>query len=205
MAQKPIIASHLILTGYGHWLPNDPRGSGSSRIKKADLIDLGELHVGRKAIQPSKPELREFHRDAEARLSKPRIWFDEKLRKAIAVGFAGAAREHRYTIYAVAVLRNHAHLCVRRHRDTPIDFWQHLADAAKAALIEQFGDSDKQATIGGIALDHPVWSRRPYKVFLHSPADVRRVVRYIENNPCKEGLARQSFGFVTEYDGWPQR
>jgi len=94
---------------------------------------------------------------------------------------------------------------VRRHRDTPIDFWQHLADAAKAALIEQFGDSDKQATIGGIALDHPVWSRRPYKVFLHSPADVRRVVRYIENNPCKEGLARQSFGFVTEYDGWPQR
>jgi len=205
MPQTPIIASHLILTGYGHWLPNDPRGSGSSRVKKANLIDLGPLYVGRKAKQPSRPELREFHREAEACLSKPRLWFDENLRKAVAAGFARAASEHRYTIYAAAVLRNHAHLCVRRHRDTPVDIWQHLADAAKAVLIEQFGDGDKHAKIGGIALDHPVWSQRPYKVYLHTPADVRRVVRYIENNPGKEALARQSFEFVTEYDGWPHR
>lgn len=29
-----IIAHHLILHGYGHWLPNDPRGSGSREIRQ---------------------------------------------------------------------------------------------------------------------------------------------------------------------------
>jgi hypothetical protein len=39
---------------------------------------------------------------------------------------------------------------------------------------------------------------------LYTPDDVRRVIAYIENNPVKDGLAPQSFAFVTQYDGWPQ-
>lgn len=119
MPKTPIIASHLVFTGYGHWLPNDPRGSGSTRIKKPELMDLGAPHVGRKSIQPTRDALRAFHRQAETKLSKPRIWFDESMRRALAVGFDRAIRANRYTAYAAAILRNHAHLCVRRHRDTP--------------------------------------------------------------------------------------
>jgi hypothetical protein len=61
---RVILASHLILSGYGHWLSNDPCGSGSEEIRKDELKLLGDIHLGRKRIQPSKQELREFYRRA---------------------------------------------------------------------------------------------------------------------------------------------
>lgn len=71
-----IIAHHLVLMGYGHWFPNDIRGSGSDEIRKELIRELGEIHHGRKRIQPSKPELRAFHRLAEPLLEQPVLWFD---------------------------------------------------------------------------------------------------------------------------------
>jgi hypothetical protein len=47
-----VIAYHLIWTGYGWWLPNDPRGSMSHRIASDVIAELGELHYGRKKVQP---------------------------------------------------------------------------------------------------------------------------------------------------------
>ena len=45
---------HLIFTAYGWWLPNDPRGSNSHEIRVEQIADLGELHFGRKLIQPPR-------------------------------------------------------------------------------------------------------------------------------------------------------
>lgn len=56
---------------------------------------------------------------------------------------------------------------------------------------------------GGVSSDHPIWSDRPYAVFLHTPDDVRRVVKYIDDNPGKHRLPPQSWPFVKPYDGWP--
>ena len=52
---------HLIWTTYGFWLPNDPRGSTSSEIRVEALKELGDIHYGRKEIQPSSQQIREFH------------------------------------------------------------------------------------------------------------------------------------------------
>src|SRR6058998_1108964 len=58
-----VIAYHLIWTVYGWWLPNDPRGSTSKTI--ASLIAaLGELHFGRKRIQPASRDVRAFYEQA---------------------------------------------------------------------------------------------------------------------------------------------
>jgi len=94
----------------------------------------------------------------------------------------------------VPVLKNHVHLCVRRHRDDAKIMWDAFAKETSAGL-RLFAD---------IAPAHPVWSERPYKVFLYTPDDVRRVIAYIEGNPEKEGLAPQKWPFVTPYDGWPR-
>ncbi|HMP07718.1 MAG TPA: hypothetical protein PJ982_15310 [Lacipirellulaceae bacterium] len=32
---------HAIFTAYGFWLPNDPRGSGSQRVKAQHIYDAG--------------------------------------------------------------------------------------------------------------------------------------------------------------------
>ena len=61
------IAIHLILSGYGTWLSNDPRGSGSTETRAIELRTLGPVHHGRKPahLQPSRQELRAFYREAE--------------------------------------------------------------------------------------------------------------------------------------------
>ena len=192
--RRIIIAHHLILSGYGHWLPNDPRGSGSEEIREEKLSDLGPIHHGRKQIQPPRQELKQFYRDANPLLDFEPIWFDDAKRQAIAEAFARVVENPRYTVWACAVLSNHAHLCIRRHRDDAVTMWNAFAETSRAALGRLFED---------LADDYPLWSNRPYKVFLDSPEDVRRVVAYIQRNPARENLRPQTLSFVQPYDGWP--
>jgi hypothetical protein len=78
---------------------------------------------------------------------------------------------------------------VRSHRDHAEVIWQHLADATRDAL--------RNARL--VPEDHPVWSHRPYKVFLHTVDDVNGRIDYVEDNPEKEGLPRQHWAFVRQY------
>lgn len=190
---RSAIGSHLILHGYGLWLPNDPRGSGSEELRQEKLRDLGPIHYGRKRAQPTRNELMNFYRAAAPRLDFPIIWFDDAKRQAIAEAFARVVATRRYTVWACAILRNHAHLCIRRHRDDPLTMWRSFVDESVRSL-HRFAD---------VPAEHPVFSNRPYNVFLKSPDDIRRVVTYIRNNPAKNGLEPQSWAFVTPYDGWP--
>jgi hypothetical protein len=65
-----VIAVHLVFHGYGFWLPNDLRGSGSTEVRKDELRELGDPHFGRRPDwdQPSRDELKEFSRQAEPML-----------------------------------------------------------------------------------------------------------------------------------------
>lgn len=78
-----ILAHHLILTAYGHWLPNDPRGSMSERTHTPRIRELGPAHYGRKSAQPGRGKLRGFYRKAERRLAYPTLWFDSAERRAV--------------------------------------------------------------------------------------------------------------------------
>ena len=191
--QRIIIAHHLIFHGYGFWLPNDPRGSGSTELREEKFDDLGPIHTGRKAVQPPKPALKQFWRQARPRLEHPLLWFDEKKRQAIADAFAEVIHRERYTAWACAVLTNHAHLCIRRHRDDGVTMWYKLAERSRSVL-RLFAD---------VPDDHPIWSERPYDVFLYTPKEVRGRVHYIQGNPAKEDLPPQTWPFVKAYDGWP--
>ena len=64
MTQPLIIAYHLVWTAYGWWLPNDPRGSGSRELRNDILSELGEIHYGRKRVQPAGREVRAFYERA---------------------------------------------------------------------------------------------------------------------------------------------
>lgn len=173
--KNSVLAHHIILHGYGHWLPNDPRGSGSDDIRQEKFAPLGTIHKGRKSVQPAREELREFSREAKPLLDFEPLWFDVAKRQTIEKAFATLVDENRYTVWACAVLKNHVHLCVRRHRDDAVTIWKRFADASRSALWERNEIDD----------GHPVWSDRPYKVFLYSPEEIRRTVRYIEQNPIK--------------------
>ena len=69
MQNPMVIAYHLIWTAYGWWLPNDPRGSGSSTIASDVIAQLGDIHHGRKPLQPPGRVVRDFYEKAAKVLS----------------------------------------------------------------------------------------------------------------------------------------
>ena len=46
-----------------------------------------------------------------------------------------------------------------------------------------------------------MWVRGKWKVFLDSEEDIVLAIRYVEQNPIKEGKPVQHWRFVTQFDG----
>jgi REP element-mobilizing transposase RayT len=112
-----VLAHHLVWTAYGTWLGNDPRGSGSRNVYTPVLASLGEVHYGRRSVQPSRPTVREFYMEATPRLQFPVVRFDDALIQVIGRVFSDIVIKHRYTCYACAIMPDHVHLVIRKHRD----------------------------------------------------------------------------------------
>lgn len=194
MAQPIVIAHHLIWTAYGWWLPNDPRGSGSTEIRSNVLAELGELHYGRKAAQPTGQEVRRFHAAAAPLLHYPLLTFDMAEQEIIAAAFATVIEYERYTCYACAIMPDHVHILIRKHK--------HQAEKMMDCLKKESGMRLRTSSLK--FEDHPVWaSGNGWKVFLDEPDEVRRTIRYVVRNPLPLRLPEQVWPFVKEYDGWP--
>lgn len=193
MSRPLIIAYHLIWTAYGWWLPNDRRGSMSSRIRNDVLDELGELHHGRKRVQPSSWEIREFYERAPELLEHPLMTFNETDFQHIAKAFSTEMTSQKYTCYACAIMPDHIHILIRKHKHSAEEMIQNLQRASHIALREA----------GSRDMVHPVWGGHGWKVFLDSPEDIWRTIRYVQENPIKIGLPRQSWGFLKPYDNWP--
>jgi REP element-mobilizing transposase RayT len=192
MTQPIVIAYHLIWTGYGWWLPNDPRGSGSTAIACDVLAQLGEVHHGRKPVQPPRETIAAFQAQAEKLLKFDRLSFDAAQRRTVGQVIGQVIAARRYTCYAAAIMPDHVHLLIRKHRDQAEETIGHFQQR-----------NIELAAMLGVPHDHPIWTRGGWKVFLDHPDDVRRTIRYIVNNPRHAGLPDQYWPFVTPYDGWP--
>lgn len=188
-----IIAHHIILTGYGHWLPNDPRGSLSKELRNPRLRQLGEIHFGRKKHQPTLQQLKAFYAKAERLLAHPVVWFESRMMQLVGEAFAQVVQDQKFTCYACAVLRNHAHLLIRRHRVAATEMIEMFKTAARRAM----------ASAGTIPAGHPVWSQDPYVAYKDTPDAVRAAVEYIRKNFAKHRIEPQNWGFVVPYDNWP--
>jgi REP element-mobilizing transposase RayT len=191
--QNPIvIAYHLVWTAYGTWLPNDPRGSGSQEVASPLLAEIGELHLGRKPVQPHFREVRDFYQRAEPLLKFDVSRFDQGQIEAIAAAFSEIIAEQQYTCYACAVLPDHVHIVIRKHRDRAEEMIARLQEASRLRLCS--------ARL--VPSEHPVWTGGGWKSFLDSPTAVTAAARYVEKNPLKAGLGTQNWTFVQPYDGW---
>jgi len=195
MARPLVIAHHLIWTAYGWWLPNDPRGSSSHAIRTDVIGQLGELHHGRTKVQPASSEIRQFYDAARDWLKHPLLTFDAGAVATIAEAFTAAIREHRYTCYACAIMPDHVHVLIRKHRDPAEQMIVNLQQASRSRLRETAPWHQTP--------DHPVWGGPGWKVFLDHPDDVHRTITYIERNPLPLRQTVQRWPFVTRYDNWP--
>jgi REP element-mobilizing transposase RayT len=180
-------------TLYGWWLPNDPRGSTSRVIRQDVLADLGEVHFGRKRIQPARCELREFYDEAADMLKHPLLKFAANEFSRVGEALGVAISQCGYTCYAAAVMPDHVHLLIRKHKDLAEEMIQKIQSLSRKRLREA----------GLRPADHPTWTRGGWKVFLEHPREVWRTITYINDNPLKIGLPAQNWPFVKPYDNWP--
>ncbi len=188
-----VIAYHIMWTLYGWWLPNDPRGSTSTLIRNDLITELGDVHFGRKRIQPAGKDIRAFYEQAAAVLKRPLLSFTQGEFPAVADAIGNALNECKYKCYACAIMPDHLHLLIRRHRDLAEQMIESIQSLSRKRLVE-CGLRDE---------GHPTWTRGGWKVFLDHPNEVKRTIRYIDDNPKKMRLPNQQWSFVSPYDNWP--
>ncbi len=155
--------------------------------------ELGTLHYGRKQVQPSAREIREFHKAARGALKHELLEYRPSDFSIIADTLGEVIREHNYTCYACSIMPDHVHILIRKHKHQAED----MLDNFQVATRLRFRSLKLRPE------DHPVWGGPGWKVFLDEPTDIRRTIGYIEGNPPKYRLPKQDWPVVKAYDGWP--
>lgn len=191
-----MIAHHLVFTTYGFWLPNDPRGSWSDFVRIWELYwygDATKVTTRRSLAQDAHDRtLRDLQKTA---LRYGPVRFTPRQIDCVARAFERAVIESDYIVLACSILPEHVHMVVRRHPNRGEQMIGHFkARATQHLSAEQLHPFLKHRNEKGEL--PPMWGSRGWKVFLDSDEDIRRAVRYVEDNPLKQRLQKQEWGFV---------
>src|SRR5207248_2312992 len=154
--------------------------------------ELGDIHYGRKRIQPSSRELRRFYATARDVLRHEPLPLTDDDILLVGRTLGDVVRRRGYTCYACAVMPEHAHLLIRRHRDKSEEMLAHFQRATREAVF----------AAGRRPVTHPVWGGPGWKVYLSTREDLTRIEKYVRENPLKSGRPIQQWDFVKAYDGW---
>jgi len=89
-----VLAYHLILSCYGFWMPNDPRGSWSDEVRRYELLRFGPATKvnTRRSVAGIEHDFA-LRAAAKAALKHPPVVLTGKQARAIARGFAAICRE----------------------------------------------------------------------------------------------------------------
>jgi len=192
-------AYHVIITAYGFWLPNDPRGSWSDFIRQWELLRYGKAtKVTTRQSVAGRPHDVHLREEAKRALRYPPVMFTGVQARAVGVGFRLAIEESHYTVHACSILPEHAHLVVARHAHRAELIAGHLKGRATQELLreELHPLAAYRQTDGTIPSP---WARKSWSVFLRTDTAIRRAIRYVEENPQKEGKPRQRWPFVASF------
>jgi REP element-mobilizing transposase RayT len=198
-----LLCAHIIMTVYGFWLPNDPRGSWSDFVGAWELQRFGPAtKVNTRRSVAHAPHDKAARRAARRAMKYDPVYFNGIQARAVARGFTKAIEEGSYPIHACSILPDHIHLVVGVHDRSFERIVGHLKGRASQQLrleeIHPFRDYERAD--GSVP---SVWAEGMWKVFCFDLEHVRNAIRYVRNNPLKEDKAEQHWSFVMPffYDG----
>ncbi|WP_321477788.1 transposase [uncultured Paludibaculum sp.] len=93
-----------------------------------------------------------------------------------AIGFGERELKH-YQLHAWSIMPNHVHLLI-----TPIVEFRHLAQSFK-------GFTARHANMILGRTGQPFWQRESYDRWVRNEEEFQRIVRYVERNSVRAGLA----------------
>ncbi len=187
---------HLIMTAYGFWLPNDPRGSWSDFVGAWELRKFGpatKTTARRSLAHDSHDVARRLA--AKQALKYPPVRFDERQRHVIAAGFATAVAESAYTVVACCVGHDHTHLVIARHARTIEQIATHLKSKATMSLVRNDCHPLHLHRKPGGSTPTP-WAAGVWSVFINDEPQLRAAIQYVQRHPMKEGLPPQPWAFI---------
>ncbi len=189
-------AYHLIFCAYGFWLPNDPRGSWSDFVGAWELLRFGTAtKTDTRRSVASVAHDRIVRQAAKRELKYSPVHFTGAQAQSIDRGFAGFVERSGVNVLACSILPEHVHMVVSRHRYQAEQITNLLKGAASRRLSSDHLHPFASYAVEGERLPK-IWARGQWVVYLNSEADISRSVRYVQDNPLKEGKRRQRWGFA---------
>lgn len=193
---------HIILPMYGFWLPNDPRGSWSEFVWKWELVRFGKatkMPVRRELQELTEAEIqqREVARNA---LKYAPVSITGQQAVSIARGFAQRATGSNYSVWACAIMPEHTHLVLARH-SYKVEQMAKLLKAAATASIIKDGRHPLSGCKSRDGAFPRMWAESFWKVYLDSEEQIDTAIRYVNENPEREGKKCQSWSFVSPFRG----
>ena len=190
---------HVIFGTYGFWLPNDPRGSWSDFVASWELLRFGRTtkSLERTELTPKQQQERATARNS---LKYPAVILTGIQARAVGVGFANFVRKSNHTIWACSILEEHVHLVLARHTYKA----EQIANLLKGEATKQLNREQlhplrqHQAPKGRTPTP---WASRCWKVYLDNEAAIETAIRYVNENPIKEGKQPQTWSFVRPFEG----
>ena len=137
----------------------------------------------------------EMREAAKRKLKYPPVQFTGNQARSIGFGFADFAQISGLNVLACTILPEHVHMVISRHR-YKIEYATNLLKGAASHKLA----SDNLHPFASLANEGErlpkMWARGQWKVYLNSYEDIVRAIKYVEDNPLKEGKQRQVWGFV---------
>jgi len=192
-----VIAYHAIFTAYGFWLPNDPRGSWSDYVRSWELLRFGgATKTDERRSLARRPHDHHLRQQTKQALKYDPVSYSGRQALSISIGFQNAMKRSGYVFYACSILPEHVHAVIARSRYQI----EHVVGQLKGEATKQL-KRDGLHPFGQMAAPPSPWARKGWNVYLNNDRDIRRGIRYVEENPRREGKPVQDWQFVTPFEG----
>lgn len=193
-----MIGAHLVLSAYGFWLPNDPRGSWSKYVGSQKLYAFGPATptTERRSLAHDEHSV-QLRFAAKEALKYPPVRFNEEQVRAVGAGFGQYLQKSDWPVWACAILPDHVHMVVGEHRLSYSQLAVQLKGEAVKMLVAQ-GCHPMACYAEGGNLPK-VFARGEWMVHLHREGQVHHAIDYTQDNLSREGLPAQRWDFVVPY------
>jgi REP element-mobilizing transposase RayT len=191
---------HLIFSTYGFWLPNDGRGSGSSRVRAQHIYEAGveatKVHTTRSVAHRSHDV--ELRRLAKAALKYPAVVLSGVQAQAVAQGIAAICPKIGLAVHACAIMPDHPHVIVAANRLDGDKLIACLKRAGTRGLNDEGIHPLREHARANGKLPSP-WAGGGWKLKIFAKERMRAAIQYVEQNPARAGFKRRGGRLVCRF------
>lgn len=176
---RSTLGYHIVISGYGLWLPGDERGSWSAAWD--EQIGFIEPHT----LHPGDPvRLRMSHE----RMTAPALRLTGEMIELVLATLADCAAKSDWNIIAASVEPTHAHLLLTytlRNVDHTIKW---IKDQATKAIHRHTRHQG------------PVWCKGRWRSFIYDVDGLGQAMKYIEEHNVRRGVGPRPYAFLSAFD-----